>query len=36
MVNWLTKKTRDPLVPADQALYEQLSTQDKVSIVYHG
>ncbi len=36
MVNWLSKKTRDPLVPADQATYEKLQSEDKVSIVYHG
>jgi len=36
MINWLTKKTRDPLVAADQDLYQKIQTQDKVSIVYHG
>lgn len=36
LLNWLLKKTRDPLVPVDQAAYEKLSTEDKVSIVFHG
>lgn len=36
LVNWLLKKTRDPLVAVDQAAYEKLSTEDKVSIVFHG
>jgi thioredoxin-like negative regulator of GroEL len=36
LINWLLKKTRDPLVPIDQAGYEKLQTEDKVSIVFHG
>lgn len=35
-MNWLLKKTRDPLVQVDQAAYEKLQTEDKVSIVFHG
>ena len=35
-MNWLLKKTRDPLVPIDQAAYEKLQSDDKVSIVFHG
>ena len=30
------KKTRDPVVPVDQAAYEKLQSEDKVSIVFHG
>lgn len=30
------KKTRDPLVPLDQAAYERIQSEDKVSIVFHG
>lgn len=36
LVNWLLKKTRDPLVPLDQAGYDNLQTEEKVSIVFHG
>jgi hypothetical protein len=36
LVNWLLKKTRDPLVPVDQAGYEKLKSEDKVSIIFHG
>ncbi len=36
LLNWLLKKTRDPLVPVDQAAYEKLQTEEKVSIVFHG
>lgn len=36
LVNWLSKKTRDPLVPVDQAGYEKLQNEGKVSIVFHG
>lgn len=36
MLNWLLKKTRDPLVAVDQAAYEKLQSEDKVSIVFHG
>jgi len=36
MLNWLLKKTRDPLVPVDQAAYEKLQIEEKVSIVFHG
>ena len=36
LLNWLLKKTRDPLVPVDEAGYEKLKSDDKVSIVFHG
>lgn len=36
MLNWLLKKTRDPLVAVDQAAYEKLQSDGKVSIVFHG
>jgi thioredoxin-like negative regulator of GroEL len=36
LVNWLSKKTRDPVVAVDQAGYEKLQSEDKVSIVFHG
>ena len=36
LLNWLLKKTRDPLVPVDEAGYEKLKSEDKVSIVFHG
>ena len=35
-MNWLLKKTRDPLVPIDQAAYEKIQTEGKVSVVFHG
>jgi hypothetical protein len=35
-LNWLLKKTRDPLVPVDEAGYEKLKSEDKISIVFHG
>lgn len=35
-MNWLSKKTRDPLVPVDQAAYEKLAADSKVAIVFHG
>lgn len=36
LVNWLLKKTRDPLVPIDQAAYEKIQTEGKVAVVFHG
>lgn len=36
MLNWLLKKTRDPLVPVEAAAYEKLQSGEKVSIVFHG
>ena len=36
MINWLLKKTRDPVVQADKEKYEQLKTDSSVSIVFHG
>ena len=36
LLNWLLKKTRDPLVPVDEAGYEKLKSEDKISIVFHG
>ncbi len=36
MLNWLLKKTRDPLVSIDQAAYEKLQSEDKIAIVFHG
>lgn len=36
LVNWLLKKTRDPLVPIDQAAYEKLASDSKVAVVFHG
>lgn len=36
MVNWLLKKTRDPVVQIDKEQYEKLQAAEGVSIVYHG
>lgn len=36
MVNWLLKKTRDPVVQIDKDAYEKLSASERISIVYHG
>ena len=36
LVNWLLKKTRDPLVPTDQSGYEKIKAEEKVAIVFHG
>lgn len=36
MVNWLSKKTRDPVVAIESSGLEALSSNGKVNIVYHG
>lgn len=36
MVNWLLKKTRDPVSEINKEEYEALAAKDSVSIVYHG
>lgn len=36
MVNWLLKKTRDPVVEITQEQYEALASTAAASIVYHG
>ena len=36
MLNWLLKKTRDPVVQIDKEAYEKLASASSVSIVYHG
>lgn len=36
MLNWLLKKTRDPVVQIEKEGYEKLASSDSVSIVYHG
>lgn len=36
MVNWLLKKTRDPVVQIDAEKYASLASQAGVSVVYHG
>ena len=35
MINWLLKKTRDPIVQIDKDAYEKLQ-ESGISIVYHG
>lgn len=32
----MSKKTRDPVVAVDQAGYEKLQSEEKVSVVFHG
>jgi protein disulfide-isomerase A1 len=36
MVNWLSKKTRDAVLPITADELEALATNGKVNIVYHG
>ena len=36
MVNWLLKKTRDPVSEITSEQYEGLAASGSVSIVYHG
>lgn len=36
MVNWLSKKTRDPVTAISLAEIEALSGNNKINIVYHG
>lgn len=36
MVNWLSKKTRDPVLPITPEQLEDLTTNGKVNIVFHG
>lgn len=36
MLNWLLKKTRDPVTEIDAEKYAQLAQEGGVSIVYHG
>lgn len=36
MLNWLLKKTRDPVDQIDKAGYEKLSQSSSASVVYHG
>jgi protein disulfide-isomerase-like protein len=36
MVNWLSKKTRDPVVAITASELEALSSNGKINIVYHG
>jgi protein disulfide-isomerase len=36
MVNWLSKKTRDPVVAVSADELDSLATNGKVNIVYHG
>jgi hypothetical protein len=36
MVNWLLKKTRDAVVPITAAEVEDLSSNNKVNVVFYG
>jgi len=36
MINWLVKRTRDPVSQIDAEKYKELSEAKGVSIVYHG
>lgn len=36
MLNWLLKRTREPLTQINAEQYEALASQSGVSIVYHG
>lgn len=36
MVNWLLKKTRDPVSQIDKEQYEALASKGGVTVVYHG
>lgn len=36
MVNWLLKKTRDPITEINKEQYEALASSGTVSVVYHG
>ena len=36
MLNWLTKKTRDPVTQIDADKYAALASEGGVSVVYHG
>lgn len=36
MLNWLLKKTRDPVTEINAEKYAQLAQEGGVSVVYHG
>lgn len=36
MLNWLLKKTRDPVTQIDAEKYASLASESGVSVVYHG